>query len=254
MTERKRVQQELLAAKQDAEQASEAKSMFMANMSHELRTPLNAILGYAELIGAEMQDRGIEDFLADLQKIEKSGKLLLGLINDVLDLSKIEAGKMELHPEPFSVEAMVDNVVSNVQWLAAKNGNELRVACPPARLYGDHMRIQQSLLNLLSNACKFTRNGLVTVEVRRENSGPLDRLIMRVSDTGIGIRPDQMGKLFASFSQGDASTTRRFGGTGLGLAITKRLCRLMGGDVAVESTPGVGSVFTISLPAKEPAV
>src|SRR5262249_4471788 len=233
-----------------AEIANRAKSQFLANMSHELRTPLNAIILYTELLRDEATDRGLEDFLPDLKKIYGAAKHLLALINDVLDLSKIESGKMELMLEVFDVPAMIRDVVTTIEPLAQKNANRLEVHFPDdiGPMRADLTKVRQSLFNLLSNACKFTEGGTIRLEVPREQRNG-NWVNFRVADTGIGMTPDHLEKLFKPFSQVDPSATRRFGGTGLGLAITRHFCEAMGGDIEVESKPGVGSTFTIRLPA-----
>jgi PAS domain S-box-containing protein len=241
---------ELDKAREAAEIANRAKSQFLANMSHELRTPLNAITLYTELLRDEATDRGLEDFLPDLKKIHGAAKHLLALINDVLDLSKIESGKLELVLETFHVPAMIRDVVTTIEPLAQKNANRLTVHCPDdaGTMRADLTKVRQSLFNLLSNACKFTEGGTIRLEVTREDRDG-SWLTFRVADTGIGMTPYHMSKLFQPFSQVDPSATRRFGGTGLGLAITHHFCEAMGGDITVESRPGVGSAFTIRLPA-----
>lgn len=253
------------AAKDAAEVASRAKSLFLANMSHELRTPLNAIIGYSEMLQEEAQDTGQESFVPDLEKIHGAGKHLLGLINDVLDLSKIEAGKMTLYLEDFDVPKMVKEVAATVQPLITRNGNKLEVDCPAdlGQMHADVTKVRQTLFNLLSNASKFTEQGTITLTVgqasRRSPSGEekekiRDRrdacptLEFRVSDTGIGMTAEQLARLFQAFSQADASTSRKYGGTGLGLAISRKFCQLMGGDITVESEPLKGSTFTVTLP------
>jgi PAS domain S-box-containing protein len=241
---------ELDKAREAAEIANRAKSQFLANMSHELRTPLNAIILYAELLRDEATDRGLEDLLPDLKKIHGAAKHLLALINDVLDLSKIESGKLELMLETFDVPAMIRDVVTTIEPLAQKNANRLLVHCPEdvGRMRADLTKVRQSLFNLLSNACKFTEGGTVRLEVACQPSDG-GCFTFRVADTGIGMTPEHLGKLFKPFSQVDPTATRRFGGTGLGLAITRHFCEAMGGDITVESQPGVGSTFTIRLPA-----
>jgi CheY-like chemotaxis protein/anti-sigma regulatory factor (Ser/Thr protein kinase) len=226
-------------------------------MSHELRTPLNAIIGYSEMLQEDAADLGAEQFTDDLKKINAAGKHLLELINAVLDLSKIEAGTMELYLESFDVANLVQDIVAVIQPLAAKNANRLDVTCPDAlgTMRADLTKVRQALFNLLSNACKFTERGTVGLAVARQELAGQDWIVFRVSDTGIGMTPEQLAKLFEAFSQADAATTRRFGGTGLGLALSRRLCRMMGGDVTVESEAGRGSTFTIRLPVHvaEPA-
>ena len=236
------------AAQRAAEEASQTKSAFLANMSHELRTPLNAIIGYSEMIIEEATD-AMQDIVPDLQKIQGSGKHLLALINDILDLSKIEAGKMTLYLEDFDVAQMLHDVASTIRPLMEKNGNTLEMNYAPDSLgtmLGDLTKTRQVLFNLLSNASKFTKEGKVSLAAERQGG----RFTFRVSDTGIGMTPEQMGKLFKEFSQADDSTTRKFGGTGLGLAICKRFCEMMGGKIEVTSKSGVGSTFTVILPAK----
>jgi PAS domain S-box-containing protein len=251
ITERRRYEEELRVAKDAAETANKTKSMFLANMSHELRTPLNAILGYSEMLTEEAQDLGEESFIPDLKKIHGAGKHLLGLINDVLDISKIEAGKMDMYLESFEIRPMIDDVVATVHPLIEKNQNEIEVASPAelGSMHADVTKVRQGLFNLLSNASKFTKQGKVRLSITREQRPDGEWLHFAVSDTGIGMTPEQMGRLFQAFSQADESTTRKFGGTGLGLAITKRFCQMMGGDVTVRSEPGKGTTFTISLPA-----
>jgi signal transduction histidine kinase len=217
-------------------------------MSHELRTPLNAIIGYSEMLQEEAEDLEPEDFIPDLQKIHAAGKHLLGLINDILDLSKIEAGRMEVYLESFDIADITEDVVTTIHPLVEKNGNILNVQCANdiGSMQADLTKVRQSLFNLLSNACKFTKQGTITLTVSREGAredmGTLselsksslntqDWITFRVTDSGIGMTTEQMSKLFEAFTQADASTTRQYGGTGLGLAITKKLCQMMGGDV-----------------------
>lgn len=251
VTERRRAEEEEANAKENAEAANRTKSLFLANMSHELRTPLNAILGYSEMLQEEAVDQGVRDFLPDLQKIHVAGKHLLSLINDILDLSKIEAGKMELYLETFSVPNLIEEVVETTQSLIKANANTLRVQCPDdlGTMHADLTKVRQSLFNLLSNAAKFTKEGAITLTVDREVMDDREWIRFCVSDTGIGMTPDQLVKLFQTFSQADTSTTRKFGGSGLGLALTRRFSQLMGGDVTVSSVPGKSSDFTIKLPA-----
>ncbi|MDA8018348.1 MAG: response regulator [Thermoanaerobaculia bacterium] len=242
--------QELVVARDLAEQANQSKSAFLANMSHELRTPLTAIIGYSEILEDDASDMGLEDFLPDLQKIKAAGKHLLGLINSILDLSKVEAGKMELFLEDFEIRRLVDEVATTVQPLVEKNHNRLEIRCAEelGATRGDQTKTRQILFNLLSNASKFTDNGRIALEVDRSEAFGSDWLVLRVSDTGIGMNEDQTKKLFKPFTQADVSTARHYGGTGLGLALCKRFCELMGGWIDVESRPGKGTTFTVYLP------
>lgn len=250
ITARRRAEAELKEAKEASENANLAKSQFLANMSHELRTPLNAVILYSELLQEEAADAGAQEFIPDLEKIHTAGQQLLALINDVLDFSKIEAGKMEISPEMFDIATMIQDVVTTVQPLVQQKGNTLTVHCASdlGMMHSDLTKGRQVLFNLLSNAAKFTEHGSITLAVAREATVDGDWVIFQVTDSGIGMTPEQVGKLFQTFSQADASTTRKFGGTGLGLAITKRLCRLLGGDISVVSEPGQGSTFTVQLP------
>jgi len=243
---------ELAAAKVAADEASKAKSSFLANMSHELRTPLNAIIGYSEMLQEEAEDTGQKAFVPDLEKIHGAGKHLLGLINDVLDLSKIESGKMTLFLEDFDVAKLVNEVAATVQPLITKNGNKLEVICPPdiGQMHADMTKVRQTLFNLLSNASKFTENGTITLRVAQSINHQPPTINFTVSDTGIGMTPEQLTKLFQAFTQADASTSRKFGGTGLGLAISRKFCQLMGGDITVKSDHGKGSTFTVVLPVE----
>jgi len=234
------------------EAADRHKSEFLANMSHELRTPLNAIIGYSEMLQEDAADLGAEQFTDDLKRINAAGKHLLELINAVLDLSKIEAGKMELYLENFDVGGLARDIAAVIQPLAAKNANRLDVRSPDAigTMRADLTKVRQALFNLLSNACKFTDRGTISLAVAREAGDGQDWMVFSVSDTGIGMTAEQLSRLFEAFSQADAATTRKYGGTGLGLALSRRLCRMMGGDVTVASEAGRGSTFTIRLPAR----
>ncbi|MDB5515631.1 MAG: hypothetical protein JWQ17_2389 [Tardiphaga sp.] len=249
VTELRQHNLELEQARELSEVANRTKSQFLANMSHELRTPLNAIIGYSEILQEDAADSGQEELVPDLKKIEGAGRHLLGLINDILDLSKVEAGKMDVFIEDVDIAALVEEVRAIITPLVARNGNtlELRLGAGVGGMRTDRTKVKQSLLNVLSNASKFTHNGRLTLAVERIQA---DRptVQMTISDTGIGMNPEQLGRLFQAFSQADASTTKKFGGTGLGLAITRHFCRLLGGDIAVASREGEGSTFTITLP------
>jgi len=245
----------LAEARDEAMQATLAKSRFLATMSHELRTPLNAVIGITEMLIEEAEDAGESGSLEPLGRISRAGKHLLELINDVLDLSKIEAGKLELHFEEVDLGALVTDVAGAAEPLAARNSNRLAIEGADAlgSMRCDPTRVRQIMLNLLSNACKFTDKGTVTLTLARAGGNGRDWLNFSVADTGIGMTREQLAKLFQEFTQADSSTTRKYGGTGLGLAITDRLCRIMGGEITVESTPGKGTTFSVRLPAQEPA-
>ncbi len=250
VTEQREAEEELSTARDAAEAANRAKSQFLANMSHELRTPLSAVIGYSEMLEEEMGDTA-PDLLPDVQKIQSNARHLLSLINDVLDLSKIEAERMTVFAETFTVEQLLKDVAATAEALVAQKNNMLAVDAPPGlgEMSTDQVKLRQCLLNLVSNAAKFTEGGTLTLRARRDG----EMLEFNVVDTGIGMTDEQVEKLFERFSQADVSTTRRFGGTGLGLAITRAFCRLMGGDVTVTSTAGVGSTFTIRIPSTLPA-
>jgi PAS domain S-box-containing protein len=251
ITVRKQYERDLAAARDEAEEANRAKSQFIANMSHELRTPLTAVIGYGEMLEEEAEDKGLEEMLEDLRKINSNARHLLSLINDVLDISKIEAGKMEVHFETFDVAELVSELGATVEALVAKKDNRLVVECAPdvGKMHSDSVKVRQCLINLLSNAAKFTEAGTVRLEVAREGADDAEMLVFRVADTGIGMTAEQLAKLFQRFTQADASTTRRFGGTGLGLSITRAFASLLGGKIDVESEPGKGTVFELRLPA-----
>jgi PAS domain S-box-containing protein len=253
ISDRVRAEVALREAKESAESASRVKSAFLANMSHELRTPLNAIIGYSEILQEDLHDRGDEASVADLEKIQGAGKHLLGLINDILDLSKIEAGRMDVYLEQVFLTHLVDEVKTIVDPMIRKNNNRLVVDCPQdiGSLRTDLTKLKQSLINLLSNAAKFTKQGTVTLQVSRPVAKSEPACVrFEIIDSGIGMSPEQLSRLFQAFTQADSSTTRNFGGTGLGLTITKHFCTMLGGTINVTSAPGEGSIFTIDLPVE----
>lgn len=254
ITRLKTTQNALIAAMRDAERANHAKSQFLANMSHELRTPLNAIIGYSEMLLEEAVEAGRTDVIGDLRRINGAGQHLLGLINDVLDLSKIEAGKMEIVPEDFAIGNVVDDVVATIQHMVGERNNQLLVETPEdlQPMYSDQLKVRQILFNILSNAAKFTTDGRIEFKVRPVSDQDGAWIEFVVSDTGIGMNREQIERVFGEFLQADSSTTREYGGTGLGLAISRRMARMLGGDIVAASTPGQGSTFTVRLPVHMP--
>lgn len=247
ISQRKQIEQSLLAAKEDAELANRSKSQFLAMMSHELRTPLNAIIGYSELLQEDAEADQLPNYVQDLSTIRNAGVHLLGLINDVLDLSKIEAGRMELFGQDFHALELIDDLELYIQPQIAKNNNRLvlDVAEDLGVMHSDLQKLRQILLNLLTNASKFTQQGTITLRAKRDG----DWLHFEVADTGIGMSSEQIANLFQPFVQAEQSTSARFGGTGLGLAISRSLARLLGGDIMVESVLGQGSNFQLIVPA-----
>jgi PAS domain S-box-containing protein len=252
VTDQRRIEERLADAKREAEAANQAKSQFLANMSHELRTPLNAVIGYSEMLREDAEDAGATSMLPDLDRIHRAGRTLLSLVNDVLDLSKIEAGKMDLYLEEFSLREVAEDVIATIRPLADKGENRLALELAPdlGSVNGDLTKVRQILLNLLSNASKFTHAGTVTLSMRRGRYDGREAVRVEVRDTGIGMTAEQLGRLFQAFSQADESTTRNYGGTGLGLALSRKLARMMGGDIEVASEPGKGSIFTVVLPTQ----
>jgi signal transduction histidine kinase len=248
--------EEVTSARKDAEQANQRKSHFLANMSHELRTPLNAVIGYAELLTEDAAKEGRDQVVTDLARIHSGGTHLLALINDVLDLSKIEAGKLELTLETFNILPLLDDVVSVFLPLLARNQNEFTVRTGEdlGTICADARHVRQVLFNLLSNAAKFTENGKVDLNAEHVDDGGRSLLRIRVTDTGIGMTEKEVGNLFQAFTQAGPSTARKYGGTGLGLALSRELARHMGGDITVVSEQGVGSSFTLDLPLRTAAV
>jgi signal transduction histidine kinase len=222
-------------------------------MSHELRTPLNAIIGVTEMLREDAE--ALKQDVEPLDRVLGAGRHLLALINDILDLSKIEAGRMELNLDTFALPPLIDEVVMTIEPLAAKNGNQVAIHCDAAigTLHADQMRLRQALLNLMSNANKFTEKGTVTIATHQEQENGRDWVTLSVTDTGIGMTAEQMGKLFQEFSQASSTTASKYGGTGLGLVISRRFCQMMGGDITVASEPGKGSVFTVRLPGGPPS-
>ncbi len=249
-TKRAQAEEALYRAKEAAEAANRAKSSFLANMSHELRTPLTGIIGYSELLQKEAKFLGYTDLNVDLEKIRTAGNQLLALINDILDFSKIEAGKMQLAPEHFDIVTLVQDVVTTAHPLIEKNGNLLKLHCAPdlGTMYADLAKVRQILLNVLSNAAKFTEQGVITIEIMRNRNNDEESICFRISDTGIGISAEQVMMLFQEFTQANASTTRKYGGTGLGLSLSRRFCQLMGGTISVASEEHIGSTFIVQLP------
>ena len=244
------MEEELREAKKVALEASKAKSNFLANMSHELRTPLNAIIGIAEMLLEETEESGDEEQAEPMRRISRAGKHLLELINEVLDISKIEAGRTELNLQDFELASLLDEVMTTARPLAEAGGNRLTLSDAEASgtVHADLTRLRQVILNLLSNACKFTKNGAVDVTVRQTEMSGREGITISVKDSGIGIAPEQIDRLFEPFNQAETSTAVEYGGTGLGLTISREFCRLMGGGIEVQSELGTGSTFVVRLP------
>jgi signal transduction histidine kinase len=242
----------LMAAKDAAEQANQTKTQFLATMSHELRTPLNVVIGYSEMLLEDAETAHHDEQIGDLRRINGAGQHLLALVNDVLDLAKIEAGRMELSVSRLDVLSFIDDILATCRPLVDAHGNQLDLIRMPnlGTITGDATKLRQVLLNLIGNAAKFTSRGKITVTVTRESDADGEWIVIAISDTGIGIEPDVIGKLFRNFTQAEASTAAEYGGTGLGLALSRRLCRLMGGEITVESESGRGSCFTMRVPAQ----
>jgi signal transduction histidine kinase len=251
---REHLEEQVAERTAEIQQVNQAKSRFLANMSHELRTPLNAIIGYSEMLQDDAVNMDYAEIATDLGHIRSAGSHLLTLLNDILDLSKVEAGRLDLNIEPIDLSSLIDDVVSTIQPAAEQNGNNLDVSCAPdlGTIHSDPTRLSQILLNLLSNACKFTQQGRVTLSARRTAASPDEApdfwIEIQVCDTGIGISAEQLARIFEPFAQADATTTRQYGGTGLGLAISRQLCRMLGGDIAATSVLHQGSIFTVRLP------
>jgi signal transduction histidine kinase len=239
-------------AEQAATKANQAKSDFLSFVSHEMRSPLNSIIGFSDLLVADLDNEESPEALGDLRRINRSGKYLLDLINNLLDLSKIEAGKMELHLERFDLSSLAEDILATLEPAAKKNSNTLRLECPAdlGAIYADVVKVKQTLMNLVANACKFTEHGTVELKLEREDRDGKPTVLMEVTDTGIGMTPEQVSRLFKAYAQAAPSTSKKYGGTGLGLAISRKCCLLMGGDITVSSEPGNGSTFRVTLPAE----